>query len=280
MIKKNLTTETKHVEKKVRQWQNELRLLVPVDFSQNSHQALQYAMHLAKLCNGTIDLFHGIADEVVPASESPLTMKYALGKVEAEAHNKLSSLREIINDFGVLVSSSYVALGDPVASLKARLLQISSSSSHLVVLSQAEVSRDWAALKLPCLYVPSMLLPKTPNKVLMIRDGRPIHENALQPLLSIICSGKNQITVVDCSGGLSKMLFRYWLPLANTQVDFTHKYELINSSDGELSKVINKYKPDLICKVQRPQTWWERFLETFTRRFKTDFEIPTLIIPA
>lgn len=275
MIRNPIVRKKQTVKGRVSTRKNRLRLFVPVDFSLSSYNALRYAMHVANMCEGTIDLFHTLQNENISLSESPLTMHHSLRKEESEAYKKLNSIKEIINDFGVCVTSTHVAIGDAIESLKIR---ISETSPDVVVLDKNEKLTLWNSLKLPCLYVPSMIIPRTPNNVLMIRDGRPIHEKSLKPLLEILDHGNNKLTVVDCVQSIKKMLFKYGIPIGNSKIDFTHKYELVHSTSGELTKVISKYSPDLICLMQKRRSWWRRLLGINAHQ-KIVFEIPTLIIP-
>ncbi|MEQ9412452.1 MAG: universal stress protein, partial [Cyclobacteriaceae bacterium] len=175
MIRNPVVRKNKILKGRVSKRKNRLRLFVPVDFSSSSYNALRYAMHIANMCEGTIDLFHALQNENFSISESPLTMQHSLRKAESDAYRKLSSIKEIINNFGVCVTSTHVAIGDPMGSLKIR---VSETSPDVVVLDKNKKISQWSSMKLPCLYVPSMIVPMTPNKVLMIRDGRPIHEKS------------------------------------------------------------------------------------------------------
>ncbi|MEP2668081.1 MAG: universal stress protein [Cyclobacteriaceae bacterium] len=276
MIRNPVVRKYQNVQEKVSTRKNKLRLLVPVDFSMPSYNALRYAMHLAHMCEGTIELFHALPNDNLSSSESPLTMQNEIRKAVYNAYKKLNSVKEIINDFGVEVTSTFVAMGDPVTSIKTR---ISETSPNVLVLDKDEKIAQRNDLKIPCLYVPSMIMPMTPNKVVMIRDGRPIHEKSLQPLLSILDYGNNQLTIVDCVQSIKKMLFKYGIPLGNSNVNFTHKFELVHSTAKELAQVITKYAPDLICQMEKEATWWEKLLGINSNQ-KMIYDIPTLVIPS
>ncbi len=275
MIRNPVVRKYQNVQEKVSPRKSKLRLLVPVDFSMPSYNALRYAMHLAHTCEGTIDLFHALPNDNLPISESPLTMQNELRKEVHNAYKKLNSVREIITDFGVNVTSTFVAMGDPAASLKTR---ISETSAHVLVLDKDEKIAQRNNMKLPSLYVPSMIMPMTPNKVLMIRDGRPIHEKSLKPLLDILDGGNNQLTVVDCVKSIKKMLFKYGILIGNSKIDFTRKFELVHSTSKELDEVVKKHAPDLICQMEKEATWWEKLLGINSNQ-KMISDIPTLVIP-
>lgn len=275
MIRNPVVRKYQAVKGEVSERKDKLRLFVPVDFSMPSYNALRYAMHLARMCKGTIDLFHALRNEKFPLSESPLTIQHEIRKAEGNAYKKINSVREIISDFGVKVTSAFVAMGDPAASLKDRL---SETASHVLVLDKDDMIAHKNDFGIPRLYVPSMIMPLTPKKVLMIRDSRPIHEKSLKPLLEILDHGNNQLTVVDCVQSLKKMLFKYGLPLGNSKIDFTHKFELVHSTAKELTTVVKKYEPDLICQMQTKTTWWERLWGTKSNQ-EINTDVPTLIIP-
>ncbi|MFZ1805777.1 MAG: universal stress protein [Cyclobacteriaceae bacterium] len=275
MIENPIVRKHQAIKEKASTRKNNLRLFVPIDFSLSSYNALRYAMHVARMCEGTIDLFHNLKSDNYSITESPLTVQHEIRKAESKAYKKLSSVKEIINNFGVNVTSTYVAIGDPVCTLKNRMHE---TSSHVLVLDKNEKIAKGNDMETPCLYVPSMIMPMTPNKVLMIRDGRPIHEKSLMPLLEILDHSKNQLTVVDCVQSIKKMLFRYGITLGNSKIDFTRKFELVHSTVKELAEVITKYSPDLICQMQKKNTWWEKLLGINSSQ-KIYFEVPTLVIP-
>ena len=274
MLLKPFKQKAQLAEREVQHSKERLRLFVPVDFSSSSFNTLQYAMQIAKMCGGTIYLFHAMGIEDIPNSESPLSIQFELKKAETAAYAKLNSLKEIATEFGTTVSSCYVAMGDPLSSLKLRL---SLCGSNLLVLSKSEKISHWTDLKLPMLSVPAMVMPKPPARVLMIRDGEPVQERSLQPLLEILNYGKRQVTVIDCGPNDRKLQFNYWLQLGNTKVDFTHKYELVRATEKEIKRVVAKYTPDLICRAQKHKTWWEK-LWSRAASPEVDFDIPTLVL--
>lgn len=275
MIRNPVVRKNKVTTEQISKRKNRLRLFVPVDFSSSSYNTLRYAMHIANMCEGTIDLFYILRNDNFSISESPLTMQHSLRKAESDAYKKLSSIKEIINNFGVFVTSTHVAIGEPMSTLRTR---ISETTPDVIVLDKNKKSSQWSTFSLPCLYVPSMIVPMTPNKVLMIRDGRRIHEKSLKPLLEILNHGTNKITVVNCVKSIKKMLFKYGLPLGDSKIDFTHKFEVVHSTSEELTKVVTKYSPDLICQMEKKRTWWEKLFNLKTHQgINTD--IPTLMIP-
>lgn len=274
MLLNPFAQEAQLVERAVHKSEERLRLFVPIDFSSASFNTLQYAMQIAKMCDGSIDLFYAMGIGDIPNSESPLSIQHELRKAESVAYTKLNSLKEIASEFGASIASCYVAMGDPLTSLKLRL---SICASTLLVVSKSKKISKWDELNVPILSVPAMILPKVPTKVLMIRDGEPIQERVLRPLLQMLNPEEKNVTVIDCGPNKIKMQYDYWLPLGNTKVKFTHKHELVRNTEREIKKVVAKYAPDLICQVQRPRAWWERFWSR-PATIELDVEIPTLVL--
>lgn len=262
------------VEKAVHKSEEKLHLFVPVDFSSASFNTLQYAMQIAKMCGGSIDLFHAIGIGDIPNSESALSIQHELKKIESEAYRKLNSLKEIATEFGIVISSCHVGIGNPLTSCKLRL---SLCASNLLVIRKGENINQWSELNLPILSVPAMLIPKLPSKVLMIRDGKAIQEKALMPLLHMLSFGEKCVTVIDCGPNTRKMRYNYWLPLGNTKVNFSHKYELVCTTEKEIKRVVAKYAPDMICRARRQRSWWNKIWNRPVS-IELDVDLPVLIL--
>jgi nucleotide-binding universal stress UspA family protein len=96
------------------------RLLVPVDFSEQSPVLLRHAMHLAEDEGGSLDVIHVVPPQTVPSvyyTMEPLPVPYEEIRLRAEEH--LSSLlREIVGD--AVPTRSFVTIGDPVTEITER----------------------------------------------------------------------------------------------------------------------------------------------------------------
>jgi len=257
-----------------------LRLFVPVDFSHGSYNALEYAMRLAKMCNGEIDLLHAIDINELPDSENPLNIRDALARTEARAYRKLTSLVELIESDGVVVGNRVVQVGNAGDLVRN---YIKATSPDLAVVGMAtKMSKLLAGGKnaiSATLIVPPSIKLSSPAKILLIRDNKTIHERVLKPLATLVHNGSNTLTILDAKLDPVRKIFRYILPIGGFEIQ-TKRYNYLTPERSEFSRFIADHKPDLICEILHPPTVWDQFFAFFFKnRRQVQYDIPTLIIP-
>src|SRR5690606_33436884 len=75
----------------------QVRIFVPVDFSKASFDSLEYALNLAKTCQGCIDLFHITDAGELYESDNAIVINRLLDRLETKANAQNESLKEMTN---------------------------------------------------------------------------------------------------------------------------------------------------------------------------------------
>lgn len=81
----------------------ELHYLIPVDFTEASYHAAQYALSLAKMAGGRITLVHVLDAENIPVTENPAIVTKLIERAEKIKEQKLAGLQDIITTSGIEV---------------------------------------------------------------------------------------------------------------------------------------------------------------------------------
>jgi glycine betaine transporter len=99
------------------------RILVPVDFSGHSDQALRHATMLASRLGATVELFHVVDDPFLSGAWSPEmyvpNMRELLESLIGDARQRLAVLQSSVSKEAVSVETA-VATGQPASSILAR----------------------------------------------------------------------------------------------------------------------------------------------------------------
>ncbi len=282
-MKRSTTVEHALQQRRARSTTQEFCLLVPVDFSEGSYTALTYAMRMASVCGGKIEIFHGVSTSMIPYSENPLTVKRALSSVELKARKKINSLIEIISENGVSASST-VEYGNMSLLLRD---QIKKMSNGMVVVGQGSalektLKATCHTLMRPLLVVPPAINPIAPSRIWMISDHLPIREDSLKPLSVILGDSSNHLTVIDTRPSLlRRLIFKYPVQIEEKIIGVHRKFHCLTSSAHALDDLIARQKPDMLCQINRPRTFLRKLLEFFfISKQQRNYNVPTLIISA
>ncbi|MGE0588939.1 MAG: universal stress protein [Cyclobacteriaceae bacterium] len=258
-----------------------LRFLVPVDFTDRSYNALGYTLQLAKMCNGSIELFPMAEDIPLPQSESPLTLRHALTAGESKMNRKIESLKEIIKDNGVEVTCGDIQHGAIAAALTD---QLSVTRPDVVVVGGGTTSGVFARVateaKTALLVVPPTLQITVPRKVLLLRDEDAVREESLRPLFSIVHNGSKQLRVVGKKkGSFTKLIFKYLLPVEEFEVGVNRSFDVQSTLTDDVDAFLQKEKPDMICRLVRPPSFWQRIAWPWRdATLSNRVDVPTLFI--
>lgn len=252
------------------------RIFVPVSFSEASYNALAYALKLAKVLNGTIDLFHVVDVAGVPVSDSPLVVNRWLQRQEKEAAGRMQSLREIISESHVDVSSSISLPGNVQSCL---LKQIKELLPDLIVISKGSGADNVApviaeSLSCPVLIVPPSVEPVIPVKMVLATDRKSVPESDLLPFFKIVQQSTKSFTVLSglpVKPGHVREAPDIYLNGFSFQVTYLQNESVLRYVD--LNVV------DLLCLVRRKRTLYERlFQKDRLREAINKLTVPILIV--
>ncbi len=282
MTNYSTTQKTDLLDRQAKKKQELFRIMVPIDFTRESYNTLEYALRLARGCKGSIELAPLADSSSLPDSENPLTFRHAYSAMEDRVRRRIESLKEIIRENGVKVMSQRIQYGSSTASL---LRGIEKSQHDLVILSNDTVAWNLlselnASTKTAILVVPLTILPRNPKNIMLVHDGYSINESSLNPLFTIVHYSSKKLTVVDKTNGvIRKTIFKYLLPLDFFEIGVDRQIKIKNNYGRDLKQLVNSFKPDLICQVFRKPTLIRRLLMPwFGPSSVQKFDIPNLII--
>lgn len=90
------------------------KILVPVDFSDNTEKLIEYAQYVAKNFNASIHFLHVIAPPPVDSMVGMPTMEDYRGEIKKHTEERMAYLVESLNNENARHCSGEVLYGDPV----------------------------------------------------------------------------------------------------------------------------------------------------------------------
>lgn len=252
------------------------RVLIPVSFSDLSYNALAYALKLVKAFNGVIDLLHVVDLDEIVESDNPVVVNRWLVKREREAASRIQSLREIIGESHVSVSSSVVVTGNKRLCL---LNQIREVRPDLIVLGKTSkvdnlvtfISKNSSC---PVLVVPSSPTLGLPSRIALATDKNPVTETSLSSFFKIVQHTTRSFSIVN----IQKKKCAVREGTREIRVD-GHDVKVNHIENESLDSYAIENEVDLLCAIQRKQSFLKGL---FQRHYPLEsvghLNIPVLIV--
>ena len=241
------------------------KILIPVDFSSTSKNALHYAVALFKDISKEITLLHiygtptntlmmkSIDSILIKDAESD--MNDLLNEIKAEAPNVVFKTKlgknyavSIISDLGNSGNYDYIVMGTKgVSGVKEVFL--GSIAGGVVANTSA-----------PVIVVPlDYKFNSSQNMVLAIGNEAITNYEVLNPLADLVKLHKSKLEILHFSDE-DEVDFEALLPvdIKELQPGFTHKTG-IEDLNRQLSTHIQNYDTDLLCMVRTRKDFFERF---------------------
>jgi nucleotide-binding universal stress UspA family protein len=262
--------------------------LVPVDFSECSYNALQYATMLARRSNGEIFLFHVIDLEEMPDSENPVVINFAMERLIKKAQDRIRSLKELISLKQVVVKQQ-IAIGNVTVELTK---QISEVKPDVIVMGRnadrkvtvhSLLKHITSGTNVPVLVVPQAHNPRIPNRAVLASDFNPKKDLKLAPLFDIIKKVTNELSVLDIKSNYfsNAQDALTWIKNLNETYGVDAKLLRQESRNGFLGirDLLQVNEVDLICTVDHNRSFLDRLLGRNTSATLTNqLEVPVLVI--
>lgn len=259
-----------------------LRIFVPIDFSQCSYNALAYALQLAKVCQGAIDLYHITDLGDLPTSDNTVVMHRILGQLEEKMNAQIQSLKEMINEHGVMVTSSDQVIAHTSGALAKRLREL---NPDLMVVGQQEnsyqnLSALYRQLDCPMLVVPDHAAPALPDYIVLASDKKPVTEKALSPLFKIMQATTRTLSVLTVKGQRSRRRMKgFELPLHGYHFQIDYQEQLDRNVARGIQSFVSAHSVNLICIIDRKQFSWRRlFRKSIAAQLSNHVTAPLLIL--
>ncbi|MDL5049397.1 universal stress protein [Oscillatoria amoena NRMC-F 0135] len=265
---------------------NSIKYFIPVDFSEASFKAIQYASMLADKTGGIIHLGHVIdADEIVE-SDNPVIVQWNLDRLEKMASDKMQSLKELISSNGIAVTSE-ITFGR----LQSVVLKMISRLTPDVIVLPRRVSNGSKPellthlskhCKQPLLVVPEAFVPQVPERAVVATDLRPAN-GELDTLFQLIGKSANEISLLNIRSSVApkEVVKAQWISTLEEKYRLDTKL-LQQENDNVVLGVINFVNSnpvDLVCTIRRNKNFLARALgESVSDEIARQAEVPVLVI--
>lgn len=178
---------------------------VPIDFTQASYNALQYAVLLAKESEGQVKLFHVVDLNELPESDNQVVVSLALDKLLKDAARKFKSLREFISLDAINVEED-ILMGNVKYSMINRIEQLNPDVIVVGKQSETRIKRGGVIHHIikntnkPVLVIPENHNPKIPDRAAVTIDVDPEQLVNFKTLLSIMKKISPEISIIKIHG--------------------------------------------------------------------------------
>lgn len=264
-----------------------LTYYVPVDFSECSLNALQYATMLARFAEGKVVLGHVIDLNEVPESENPVVVSWSLDRLTRKVNEKMKSLREIISLEGIVVEEE-ILVGNVQFNL---LKQIEKVKPNVIVMgrnTERQPGKDSLLTfitkntKVPVLVVPGSHNPKVPNKAVLATDMKSFDLREFEPFIEILKKTSQELSVLNIRGSQAKgKQISEWVDKFNAAYAMEVKVLPTQHDDTveNVVKYVNANNVDLLCTINRNYSLLEKlFSPAPAHQLTTHVEVPVLLI--
>jgi nucleotide-binding universal stress UspA family protein len=265
-----------------------LTYLVPVDFSDCSYNALQYAIMLARFSEGHVMLCHVIDLEEVPESENPVVVTWSLDRLNRKAKEKMKSLLEMAEMEGVKVEEDIV-----MGNVKVELLKkVDRINPHVIVIGRntdQQPRRDsvvtWLTrnTRVPVLVVPGSHSPKLPDRAVLATDMKPDKVAEFAPFLNIVRKTAQHLAILSTSRDWSSDGPESQALIEKLNAEYGIEASLVpQPKNGGLNTVVDfvlSNNIDLLCTIKRNKSFLGRlFNRQEEEQFDYNIEVPVLVI--
>ncbi|MBX2962665.1 MAG: universal stress protein [Cyclobacteriaceae bacterium] len=255
---------------------------VPIDFSDYSYNALQYATMLASKTMSKVVLSHVIDSEEVPLSDNPAVVTWGLDKISRRVREKIESLREMISLTGISVQEE-ILVGQVENSLLKLIERIKPTvivlgrSPQRQLQKSAIIASITRYAKVPVLVVPGSHHPRIPGRVALAADLKSFAFCDCESIIEILKNTSQELFVLntrDYQSGSSEL---EWIGKFNAM--YNMQAQVLPSADVEqVVDYINNNNIDLLCAVDRNYGLLENLLNPAqASKLASQVEVPVLL---
>jgi len=268
-------------------------ILLATDYSKAAHNALQYAVELAKFSKAKLVLFHAY-DIPVPVTEVPAVAVYSMHELEVENKKAIKNLEKKIlkQTAGKIKVESYISTGLPVQEI---LSIIKKKKADLVVtgirgagkISEALIGSTATSVmkktNVPVLAVPLKSKFRKANKIVLAYDYQKIIKpEVIKHIKEFARLFKAQLLVLNVvklyeEPGYSKASALVKLKGALRGIKHNFFFPSSENITGEINSFIKKQKAGMLVMMPHKHHALEKlFYPSNTKRMAFHTDIPLL----
>lgn len=267
-----------------------LTYFVPVDFTDSSYNALQYAIMLAKFSEGQVKLCHVNNLDDIPDSDNQVVVSSSLARLERTAKSKMKSLCELVALGGITVEEKIIFGNVRLELVK----QINMAKPTVIVVGRNSDRKPGHRsivnylnrnVSYPVLVVPGSHSPRIPTRTLLASDMKSGKVEELAPFFNIIKKDSQEIAVLNINGnGASgESDANLWIEKLNAAYSIAAKIlPQQHKEDGHsIADIIRSGQIDLLCTTNRSKGFFSRLFGTReTHPFADYADVPVLVLNA
>ncbi len=269
---------------------NALRILVPVDFSRCSINALNSAVHISKRLKSELMLFYVKQEMILQFNEHS---HFEDDVMDVELENKFKKLENTIKDLKKIPHRIFTRIGEVDRQITNLAKEV---NADMIIMGTKGTSGIYEVLmgsntyavvrssEIPVLVIPQGSEIDEIHNVAFAGDYKPVQPEMLEPLklFAGIDGADIHIVHVDDSGDLNEKEKSEAIKYNRYLKNFRHHYHLIIGSDVEesLNEYCSSKNIDILAMIPRKHKLFDRVYdggETKNMVFHT--EIPLLAIP-
>jgi|GEM_PF-448417 len=270
------------------------KILVPVDFSEISNNALEYALHLAKKTNAEIHLLHVYDLQVF--MYNPVQLSPPEYDLEEEIQQELEKLRKkVLSENPESKVVSHATLGVPVDEIngysqkkKIDLIVVGTQGAGYI---QERVLGSTTSLlirsaKKPVMVIDKEVIFKHPKQIVLAADFQKTdHKKVLEPLKDLAQLYESHICVLNIYPHIQLIPSLEEIPegfrLDYYLKDIEHTFFSLESNQvvPSINQFISDYEIDLIAMIARNHSFFSRiFREPLTKEMSFHSRFPLLVL--
>jgi nucleotide-binding universal stress UspA family protein len=257
-------------------------ILVPVNSSANAFNSLEYALKLAKTLQNTIHLFYVIDVNLDELSESTIVAHHVLERAYKKAENCVESLREMIEESGVKVTTAEFRIGSVGTLIQKRVEDL---RPGMIVIgrdcfSRKTINKLIRNASCPLIAIPECITPKLPSSVILTNEHSSFSERTIEPLIKIINSTTRALTILSFVKLNQSKIQKISVPHISTTNVMVNVEQIEHlPSTNRVDDFVRAGAVDLVCTTYQGPSFFQRF---FSSNFPTEIvfglSVPTMVL--
>jgi len=258
---------------------------VPVDFTECSYRAVQYAVLVAKMFGDEVRLFHVINIDDIPESDNPVVMSRMIDQLRTKAESRMRSFCEMLSEINRVHVCHAIAVGHVENTL---MKEIGETKPDVVFFGRGNTDITLIRRVLPRLKIPAFIVPSSgeihaPSKIALVTDLRPVPPAAMEFLADMVREGRQVLSLVyfgqnrrKSQEPSEKWLQHFIAKCGGGAVFVTEKSAATLTS---LTRLTQSISPDLICVVRRKKSFfYALFDQNISVELALNVTIPVLVL--
>jgi nucleotide-binding universal stress UspA family protein len=262
-----------------------VRYFIPIDFSDASFRALQYAHMLACRTGGEVRLGHVVEAGDAVESDNPVIVQWCLDRLERHATDKMQSLREIFSVNGI-VATTEIGFGNVGHVL---LKMVERFSPDVIVLARKASGSKSDMLtflsrncRQPLLVVPDSFIPIEPERAVVATDMKPT-DGELDALFQLLPDSFRELALLNVESSISNRTIGKTDWIKALEAKYGMKARILHQQHENIvhgvMDFVKSNPVDLLCTIRRNKNILRRTLGgSVSDELARQAEIPVLVI--